>query len=111
MTLTPSLEVGGLVSNTLAAGAGVIYTALSGVMVKDLRYFCTANAPQTVVTYVTKSTGTREHYSTAELTLVGYRQTLPEKGQTLCLNVGDIIEAVATSAASVEWAMSDLVST
>lgn len=112
MTLTPTLEIGGQVSNTLAGGAAIIYTGASSVMVKDLRYFCIANAPQTVITYVTKAAGgSREHYATAELSLIGYRQVLPEKGQTLCLNIGDIIEAVATTSASVEWAMSDLVST
>lgn len=107
MTLTPTLEIGGLVPNPI----DVIYTATAGVMIKDLRYLCVANAPQTVVTYVTQSAGTRQHYATGELTLAGYRQVLPEKGQTLCLNAGDIIDAVATTAASVEWTMSDLVST
>jgi hypothetical protein len=109
VTLLPTLETGGAVSNTLTGGAAVIYTAASGVMVKDLRYICTANAPQTIQTYLTKLGQTRELVAQGVLSQ-GWRQVLPEKGQTWCLNTGDIIEAVTTTSASVTWDMSDLVS-
>lgn len=108
MTLTPTLEPGGLVSDTLALDAGIIYTATSPVMIKDLVFINTNATPQVVLLYETKAGGSRALRSTATLQQ-NWRQVLPEKGQTFCLGVGDILEAITTTASAVTWSMSDLV--